>query len=98
MCTIGRISIGAQVALLFQHNANAKCQRVYACTRSMPCFAIFIKKILHNVKLNLLSSLKYGGNINIYDFTRVHVANSTVNRLRTKQRGPIKYWFLSTSY
>jgi len=29
-------AIVAQVALLWQHNANAKCYRVRACTRSMP--------------------------------------------------------------
>jgi len=29
-------AIGARVALLWQHSANAKCQRVRACTRSMP--------------------------------------------------------------
>jgi len=33
---LGRIAIGARVALLWQHNANAKCYRVHACTRSVP--------------------------------------------------------------
>ena len=36
---LGGFAIGARVgtgvALLWQHNANAKCFRVYACTRSM---------------------------------------------------------------
>ena len=31
---LGRFAIGAQVALLQQNNANTKCQRVHACTRS----------------------------------------------------------------
>ena len=30
---LGRFAIGARVALVWQHNANAKCQRVHACTR-----------------------------------------------------------------
>jgi len=34
----GGFAIGARVALLRQHNANAKCQRVHACTRYMPGF------------------------------------------------------------
>jgi len=28
--------MGARVALLWRHSANAKCQRVHACTRSVP--------------------------------------------------------------
>jgi len=36
---LGGFAIGARVALLWQHNANAKCQRVHASTRSMPSFA-----------------------------------------------------------
>jgi len=34
---LGGVAIGARVALLWQHNANAKCYRVpaHACTRSM---------------------------------------------------------------
>ena len=32
---LGGFVIRARVALLWQHNANAKCQRVRACTRSM---------------------------------------------------------------
>jgi len=35
---LGGLLIGARVALLWQHSANAKCQRVHACTRSMPSF------------------------------------------------------------
>ena len=38
----GGFAIGARVALLWQHNANAKCQRVHACTRSMPSFNFYI--------------------------------------------------------
>jgi len=38
---LGGFAIGARVALLWQHNANAKCLRVHACTRSMPTFALF---------------------------------------------------------
>ena len=33
---LGGFAIGARVALLWQHKANAKCQRVHACTRSVP--------------------------------------------------------------
>ena len=33
---LGGFAIDAWVALLWQHNANAKCYRVQACTRSMP--------------------------------------------------------------
>jgi len=35
---LGGFAIGARIALLWQHNANAKCQRVHACTRSMPSY------------------------------------------------------------
>jgi len=36
---LGEFAIGARAALLWQHNANAKCYRGHACTRSMPsCF------------------------------------------------------------
>jgi len=35
---LGGFAIGARVALLWQHNSNTKCQRVSACTRSMPGF------------------------------------------------------------
>jgi len=38
---LGGFAIGvAQFALLWQHNANAKCQRVQACTHSMPSLLI----------------------------------------------------------
>jgi len=40
---LGGFAIGARIALLWQHNANAKCQRVHACTRSMPIVAIAIE-------------------------------------------------------
>jgi len=33
---LGGFAIGVRVALLRQHNANAQCQRVRACTRSVP--------------------------------------------------------------
>jgi len=33
---LGGLAIGARVALLWQHSANAKCQRVHASTRSVP--------------------------------------------------------------
>ena len=32
---LGGFAIGARVALLWQHNTNAKCWRVHACTRSV---------------------------------------------------------------
>jgi len=35
---LGGFAIGARIALLWQHNANAKCQRAHACTRSMPSY------------------------------------------------------------
>jgi len=35
---LGGLAIGARVALLWQHNANAKYQRVHGCTHSMPSF------------------------------------------------------------
>ena len=38
---LGGFAIGARVALLWQHNANAKCYRVRACTLSMPSFLSF---------------------------------------------------------
>jgi len=37
---LGEFAIGAQVALLWQNNANAKCYRVQACTRSMPSLGL----------------------------------------------------------
>ena len=36
---LGGFAIGARVALLWQHTANAKCWQVHACTRSMSGFA-----------------------------------------------------------
>ena len=35
---LGGFAIGDQVALLRQHNANAKCSQVHVCTRSMASF------------------------------------------------------------
>jgi len=37
---LGRFAISARVALLWQHNVNAKCQRVHACTCSLLRFVI----------------------------------------------------------
>jgi len=42
---LGGFAIGARVALLWQHNANAKCQRVHACTRSMPNLDLVVIRI-----------------------------------------------------
>jgi len=33
----GRLDCGLPLVAFWQHNANAKCQRAHACTRSMPC-------------------------------------------------------------
>ena len=38
---LGGFAIGAWGALLCQHNANTKCQRVHACTRCMPRYLFF---------------------------------------------------------
>jgi len=37
---LGGFAIDARAALLWQHNANAKCQREHACTRSMPSYTM----------------------------------------------------------
>ena len=39
---LGGFAIGARVALLWHHNANAKCYRLYACTRSMPSLYVVV--------------------------------------------------------
>ena len=46
---LGGFAIGARVALLWQHNANAKCERVHACTRSMPSIYIFIHRLRRKI-------------------------------------------------
>jgi len=38
---LGGFAIGAQLALLWQHNANAKCQRVYMLVLTL-CLVSFI--------------------------------------------------------
>ena len=43
---LGGFAIGARVALLWQHNANAKCQRVPACTRSMPSCVCVLSQLV----------------------------------------------------
>jgi len=42
---LGGFAIGARV---WQHNANAKCQRVHACTRCLPSF----KRLLQRADLS----------------------------------------------
>ena len=39
---LGGFAIGARVALLWQHNPNAKLLRVHACTRSVPSWGVLV--------------------------------------------------------
>ena len=47
---LGGFTIGARVALLWQHNANAKCQRVHACTRSMHSLVFYSLNQFDNIR------------------------------------------------
>jgi len=51
-------AIGARVALLWQHNANAKCQRVRACTRFMLGICISLALLISHLQFSPLSAFR----------------------------------------
>ena len=94
---LGGFAIGARVALLWQHNANAKCKRLHACTHSMPSYFICPKKCIIILQINYpynayIIAVRQGS----VRLTTTHLQN-TVERMLMKKRSTVAEGLRDTS-
>ena len=98
---LGGFAIGARVELLWKHNANAKCQRVHTCTRSLPSYLLPSSFVSANKKFDIFLQTQMAsvsrphrsanaalrvGSFNVQVFGRKKVADERVFDILVKVR------------